>query len=100
MGIYIKGMGMPKSCSDCEYLWFSNIYQTGRCGITEKLFDGYMKERSPDCPMIHISAHGELIDRDSFIDFIKTHWDSSDQWFIDQLEARPVVIPEGKDGAE
>jgi hypothetical protein len=50
-------------------------------------------ERHPDCPLVPVPPHGDLIDRDSFIEFIKTHWDSYDQWFVEQLEARPTIIP-------
>lgn len=42
---------------------------------------------------VPVPPHGDLIDRDQFIEFIKTHWDSYDQWFIEHLEARHTIIP-------
>ena len=51
------------------------------------------RDREDDCPLVPVPPHGDLIDRDPFIEFIKTHWDSYDQWFVEQLEARPTIVP-------
>lgn len=85
MGVYIKGMEMPTSCRACLYSR-TDIRNVDWCVLTEK-------DLPCDCPLVPVPSHGDLIDRDPFIEFIKTHWDSYDQWFVDQLEARPTVIP-------
>lgn len=65
MSILIKGMKIPERCSECDFLWYSQINQTGKCGVNEALFDGYMKARSPNCPMSELPHHGRLIDADA-----------------------------------
>ena len=88
MSIYIKGMEMPTSCYNCP------------CADLEfydcNLMPGTRIERenrSPNCPLVPVPPHGDLIDRKPFVEFIKTHWDGYDQWFVGQLEARPTIIP-------
>lgn len=81
MGVYIKGFPLPNNCGACplRLAW-----------CRERI---YMVNRPDRCPLVPVPPHGDLIDRDPFIDFIKTHWDSYDQWFVGQLEARPAIIP-------
>lgn len=99
MGVYIKGMEMPKNCEDCPLENCDENYygdeSNHRCSL---IYKGYTsnnryEKRRDDCPLIPVPPHGDLIDREPFIQFIKTHWDSYDQWFVDQLEARPTIIP-------
>ena len=84
-GVYIKGIEMPKSCDVCPFNVFKicliNTLQEGKYTVTHS------------CPIVPVPDHGDLIDRRPFVEFIKTHWDSYDQWFVDQLEARPTIIP-------
>lgn len=90
MSILIKGMDMPDSCNSCPFS------VNGFCVVSPKRANGEaMSKRTTTnwCPLIEIPPHGDLIDRDPFIEFIKTHWDSYDQWFVEQLEARPTIIP-------
>ena len=86
MGVYIKGMEMPK-----EGNWRSiRIYPDGTIGRPIGFGDYALVEGAQAVP---VPPHGDLIDRDPFVQFIKSHWDSSDQWFVEQLEARPTIIP-------
>lgn len=86
MGVYID-MEMPDNCALCP------MWDAGNCLVaTEAIICEYNK-RPSDCPLVPVPPHGDLIDRDPFIEFIKTHWDSYDQWFVEQLEARPTIIP-------
>ena len=92
MGVYID-MEMPQSCLECR------LYNDPWCMARnrDQWRTAYNRpqngERQNDCPLVHVPPHGDLIDRDPFIEFIKTHWDSYDQWFAEQLEARPTIIP-------
>jgi hypothetical protein len=58
----------------------------------EQFYD-LCKEHGLEIIAVPIPPHGDLIDREPFVQFIKTHWDSYDQWFVAQLEARPTIIP-------
>lgn len=62
MGVYIKGMEMPKTCYSC-------VFMDGNCCLLQKisekayiLFDSMEKMRR-DCPLVEVKApHGRLID--------------------------------------
>lgn len=90
MSVLIHDMEMPQSCDDCRLNNGVSCYAVPE--YTEDGVVGRTDDRPDWCPLIFIPPHGDLIDRDPFIKFIKTHWDSYDQWFVDQLEARPTVI--------
>lgn len=77
MGIYIKGMEMPKNCDECRMVeggddWF--------CHAADKWFDdewfvwpqyedGYLDTSKPlNCPLIEVTEpHGRLIDADKAV---------------------------------
>ena len=77
MGIYIKGMEMPKNCNECKFSTWSNLHQTAACKRHD--FDPcfkyhsreYMEKRADFCPLVEISEpHGRLIDEENVIDAI------------------------------
>lgn len=78
--VLIRGMEMPKDGAKLYMIAFSN----GKACASYKPFEWH--------EVVSVPPHGDLIDRDLFIEFIKTHWDSYDQWFVEQLEARPTII--------
>lgn len=68
MGVYIKGMEMPKNCAECFFhkvfpatgVGINQIY-CALCGINiVKLSDA-----QPDCPLVPVPPHGRLIDADA-----------------------------------
>ena len=63
MGVYIKGVEMPKSCFDCRYI----------CGLSNS--HKFTRKRHPLCPIVPVPKHGDLIDRD---ELLKQKWESSD----------------------
>ena len=89
MGVYIKGMEMPKSCEVCPL-------EESCVSITE-------------CPLIPVPDHGDLIDRDALREELGTHIDCDDcEWLIKggfcgrsgdfedaccAVDDAPVVIP-------
>ncbi len=95
MGVYIKGMEMPRRCEECPCMCEVDVVQGTACGckLTMKIREIDNDTRPDWCPLIPVPPHGDLIDRKPFVEFIKTHWDSYDQWFVEQLEARPTIIP-------
>ena len=63
MGVYIKGMKMPKSCGRC---WFNNSSLS--CAITGSCIDrdDENRERLDDCPISALpDKHGRLVDADA-----------------------------------
>ena len=60
MSILIKGMEMPKNCTECH----------ARC----RLYLNGRKFRHPNCPLIEVPIpHGLLIDADKLLE--KAYWD-------------------------
>lgn len=70
MGIYIKGMKMPRCCGDgCDFLEPMGL----KCLRTHKFLDreDYRYERPEDCPLVEVSeSHGRLIDESNVKDAI------------------------------
>lgn len=75
MGVYIKGMEMPKSCYACMFFgqtdyWnkedeadiLSHCKRTGE--KTWESVNGYL----PNCPLVPIPSHGRCIDADALIE--------------------------------
>ena len=83
MGVYVKGMEMPKSCSDCPFfvdgLYDANDELLSVClakednspsGCGYKVIDGidHMARRMDYCPLVEVQEpHGDLIDRDALV---------------------------------
>ena len=89
-GIYIPDMKMPKEND------YTIVIVYGDGVVTEYHDDYWIRGADGEKQIgtaVPVPPHGDLIDRDPFIDFIKTHWNSYDQWFVAQLEARPTIIP-------
>ena len=68
MGIYIKGMEMPKNCRACRFAGFGGI----RCELNVCMFTGESQptlspERMSNCPLFPVSEHGRLIDADALM---------------------------------
>lgn len=89
MGIYIKGMEMPKGCYECPLM--DGEYGDCKVGATG-LYDQYKE----DCPLTKVSEpHGRLIDVDACIDYIR----SNNQHAWETLAYAPTVI-EGSEPLE
>lgn len=96
MGVYIKGMKMPKSCSVCREIYYvpDSVKGTSvRCGIDNKLIHQYSKTvydiesgfpyktNRPDwCPLGDVpTPHGRLTDADAL----------TDNWYYASAALRP-----------
>lgn len=64
MGIYIKGLEMPKSCTKCH------LHDFGVCWAFNTKQRTFISDRRPDfCPLTEVpEPHGRLIDADWFFD--------------------------------
>lgn len=112
MGIYIKGMEMPKSCSNCLF-FVDGLYDENDelcsaclakkdnspsgCGYGE--IDGidHTTERMWWCPLVDVSEpHGDLIDRDALEPDIFHDWNGykvpDDDYSEKCICNAPVVI--------
>lgn len=111
MGVYIKGMEMPKDCIVCPFGWN---------GCNKQHDFVYMGSRPDFCPNIDVhEPHGRLIDADALIEDLKRQckevfridavspddywitrneaynealWKSWVESFGDYLKSRPTII--------
>ena len=58
MSILIKGMDMPNVCAYC-------FLDASECDLHVKV--KIWRERHPDCPLIELPPHGDLVDRDELL---------------------------------
>lgn len=101
MSILIKGMKMPKSCSDCFMHSCSVFTDHDTCMALKKDIWklGVLVERLEDCPLVEVpTPHGRLIDADDA--FIDADERGCDFWSCDAdidsahefLMAQPTII--------
>lgn len=103
MGVYIKGMEMPKTAFDCSVKVNPEERQ---CVFTHKTFEetlGLLTERRcADCPLVEIKEpHGRLIDGDKlheevFDCYSRDAYDKIMDIVFDIVEAPTVIEAEGK----
>lgn len=98
MGVYIKGMEMPKSCEDCP------LGDSLSCQLlpgVPALWREYTnavreKRRHSDCPLVPVPPHGDLIEREAAYDKIAEQEGGN---YVDMdavgmgLNETPVIIP-------
>lgn len=70
MGVYIKGMEMPKSCWHCEFCRdgldeYAQHYDY--CVALDMNILISQTERHENCPLVEVPKHGRLIDADALI---------------------------------
>ena len=106
MGVYVKGLKMPKSCSDCLFfvdgLYDANDEPCSAClakednspwGCGYEEIDGidHMATRMDYCPLAEVPGpHGRLIDADA-LDY-KLGASDRDIYVKYTLEEEPTVI--------
>ena len=105
MGVYIKDMEMPTSCYACMFFaqtdyWnkegeadiLSHCKRTGE--KTWESVNGYL----PNCPLVPVPLHGDLIDKGG----VEVLWWTEDPekdfedgvlFVLDKLDELPVIIP-------
>ena len=95
MSILIRGMEMPKSCSDCFYEYETLKGETC-CAICNGSIsnDESFSKRIPSCPLVEIPPHGRLIDADELKSIIESYLKIQEDW------AMETVMPDCKDRAE
>lgn len=87
MGVYIKGMEMPKSCLFC---WLNSMKQCRATGgdVTWAIAT---RKRRDGCPLIEVpEPHGRLIDADALINDHPRTWSIYD---LQRIANAPTIIP-------
>ena len=94
MGVYIKGMEMPKSCLSCPLQG-----GTADCRLTQKTYNWGLPERPSDCPLVPVPPHGRLIDADALIRELTLDDEDDNSGasllmaiFLEVLKAAPTII--------
>ena len=67
MGVYIKGMEMPRNCIECRFENFNN------CDVLDKRVESV--DVPHWCPLIEVPPHGRLIDGDALAKDIDKAYD-------------------------
>lgn len=104
--ILIRGMEMPKSCEDCHDadLPTSIAWLEAKCpcayGMNKPGVYDLRHKRHPDCPLVELPQHGDLIDVSKIVleygglakisphDFVGIA-----KYFAEQIEGQTVVVP-------
>ena len=85
MGIYVKGMKMPKKCLWCPLMYI------GFCQVTKTDVNSDLGRRADDCPIVEVpEPHRRLIDADA-LDY-KLDASDRDIYVKYILEEEPTVI--------
>ena len=87
MGVYIKGMQMPKSCNACMF----DVY--GLCLINKNLKEEDNLTHS--CPLIPVPDHGDLIDRDLAVQDLRMDYAYAAAKIV---ALQPTIIPADREG--
>ncbi len=100
MSALIKGMKMPKACSDCfAERCIGSDFGCDILGFDDANTTCFTKERREDCPLIELPPHGRCIDADKLMEemrlFIKENMLSCDdaRELIETIADAPTVIP-------
>lgn len=89
MGVYIKGMEMPKACFACKMLyepyWECRVH--GNANHSTEC-------RPTDCPLVPVPPHGRLIDADTCEDYFYEHLsDAGMAGAMNAINEMPTIIP-------
>lgn len=93
MGVYIKGMELPRHCTECPF-WHGGIWE--HCVLDENIQNDDVPEMTWDypalCPLTEIpEPHGRLIDGDVLLEESKKDgaFNYVDSW---QIADAPTII--------
>lgn len=74
MGVYIKGMDMPKTCEECCLESFCNLWiEAIKMSGVELKVGAKATIRHPDCPLVFVSERGRSIDAEESKSFISIY---------------------------
>ena len=99
MSVYIPGMEMPTSCSNCVLCacYKESKGEVYRCDITMRPVK-YFEVRLDNCPLVPVPPHGRLGDLDKLA-FNVMDASTADQ-ALAMIDDAPTIIPADKEGME
>lgn len=93
MGIYIKGVEIPKSCAGCALYRFGYTMESecwSMCAVSGKDIDNpFNIGRSDWCPLIPVPPHGRCVDADALMSEVD---DGDDVMFVWAITDAPTII--------
>ena len=102
MGVYIKGMEMPKSCLNCFLSRSGCRAVLKRMRAMEAGTWIPANYRHDDCPLVPVPPHGRLIEESKVLDIVSAWCPDDDgsvgkdgdlREMLDEIEALPTIIP-------
>lgn len=93
MGIYIRGMEMPKTCSKCKLKDSLDCERWKRVRSIEL-------DKHRDCPLVRVPPHGDLVERkavEELAQFVQSIDDDKIIWLSD-LDDAPTIISASEEG--
>ena len=112
MGVYIKGIEMPKNCMSCPFPSVGVDWYYCYCpGVDGKAYDFEQSNTVPDdCPLVALpDKHGRLVDADALRDRLRnladddwnanttTTWSEAFSECDDMVDDAPTIV-EAEDG--
>ena len=102
MGVYIKGFDFPILCERCPMLdWDLDYIKCKVTGRHFKMTECWRSIRVPDCPLVPVPPHGDLIDRDALLSQYKGNiWTAQTDYaeglrdVAKDIADAPTIIPE------
>ena len=93
MGIYIKGMEMPKCCAECP------INHDAECLICNNMVCNEPYTQKADwCPLVEVPPHGRLVDADAlyaeWLDEGENECIYDTNAFLYSISGMPTIIEE------
>ena len=102
MGVYIRGMEMPKSCANCPLRCYDRDDHKF-CGATGKAIR-FGIIRPFDCPLVSVPDHERLIDADALLLHLLTAESGKVYYYcypckevIQAINEMPTIIPAEED---
>ena len=98
-GVYIRGMEMPKNCTDCDFRKKAAHEYLSDCLLCP--FTGNVTpytKRDVTCPLIPVPDHGRLIDADALDADLEKQDMKTGEWdaigfSISEIDNAPTIIP-------
>ena len=74
MGVYIKGMEMPKRCCECRLSTCHSFKERPLCDVLVEYmsYGEWEAKRLDNCPLVPIPPHGGLIEKNAVFKLIQS----------------------------
>ena len=88
--ILIKGMEMPTKCGDCR------LFTPWHCCLTGRFVSVMDDNRQPDCSLVEVKPHGDLVDREilkgAMYEILRFSTEEQNEMFQELIENAPTVL--------